>query len=936
MKFRSAHTGLPLLAGLTMVSLLSAVMPTFAAFPAATGASSNAAVAQLVSDAEKAIKAGKLPLAIIDLKNASSADPRNGPVRAQLGTLLMRTGDYYSAERELRQARKDGASDQLVLPSLFQTMLARNEEQILLDEFPPPNVPSNVAPDILKARALAFLNLGQSAEAVGSMDDSLKLRRDGPGLLLRARIAQKVGALPSAMQFTDEAIVMMPTSLDGPLFKIGLLLNSNDPNGALGLADQLVAKFPTSLPAQIARIEVLMRMQKNDQAKAAVDAILAKEPGISVGVYYRAQLLAQTGDIKGAWRIAQSLPPEFVASQPNIALSVSQIAGAAGSSETSTALLTSAIGRFPQNPQLRLRLAEIRVRQKDTKGALKALEPLQSKLDPIVTQRVAALYVSNNMPSEAIDVLEKLVKSGKGTDATTLQLAMLKARAWQPDQALEDLTAAVNRKPTDARLAEQLVVALIGRGRFAEALAVADKLGSDPTQRVTSLVLRGQVFLNEHKLDDALASFTQAVQADGKSQIALYGRANLLEVMQKYDEAVTDLHAVLKLNPRNMAAYMKLAEIAARQNQDGQVRGILAQAMREAPLDPAPRLALARYLASRNDRSGALNAVNDLLKIQPNSADGVALLGGMQLSMQKKAEAVATFRRLVALTPHAARSEILLGDALYASGDKAGAVAALKTAVSLSPKSAETRLSQINLLMAEKDTNGAVASAQAYQNDSPGMQADILLGDTLTRAGRRAQARAVYEKSFAAKPSASTLLRIAQNSIADGDTKSAAESLSRWIEKNPGDNGVRVEYATLLMQQQNNEDAIRQFREVLKQDPNNVVCLNNLAWLTRDQDPSGATALASRAVALAPNSASVLDTLGWIKLKHGKAAESLPLFKRAHDISPRDGEISYHLALSLEANGNHDGARGFLKALVTSQTKFADMEEAAKLAQAWH
>ncbi len=241
-----------------------------------------------------------------------------------------------------------------------------------------------------------------------------------------------------------------------------------------------------------------------------------------------------------------------------------------------------------------------------------------------------------------------------------------------------------------------------------------------PAQRVTSLVLRGQVLLNEHKLDDALASFTQAVQADAKSQIALYGRANLLEVMQRFDEAVTDLHAVLKLNPRNMAAYMKLAEIAARQNQDGQLRlEILAQAMREAPSDPVPRLALARYLAGRNDRSGALNVLNDLLKVQPNYAEGVALLGGIQLSMQKKAEAVATYRRLVTLTPGAARSELLLGNALYASGDRAGAVAALKTAVSLSPTSAETRLAEINLLIAEKDTNGAIASAQTYQNDSP-------------------------------------------------------------------------------------------------------------------------------------------------------------------------------------------------------------------------
>ena len=164
-----------MLASASAISLLCAVVPAAAALPPASGTSSNAAVAHLVSDAQKAIKAGKLPLAVIDLKNASSADPHNGQVRAELGTVLMQTGDYYSAERELRQARKDGASDQLVLPSLFQTMLARNEEKALLDEFPEPSAPSNIAPDILKGRALAFLDLGQTDDAIAAMDKSLKI-----------------------------------------------------------------------------------------------------------------------------------------------------------------------------------------------------------------------------------------------------------------------------------------------------------------------------------------------------------------------------------------------------------------------------------------------------------------------------------------------------------------------------------------------------------------------------------------------------------------------------------------------------------------------------------------------------------------------------------------------------------------------------------------
>jgi Flp pilus assembly protein TadD len=137
------------------------------------------------------------------------------------------------------------------------------------------------------------------------------------------------------------------------------------------------------------------------------------------------------------------------------------------------------------------------------------------------------------------------------------------------------------------------------------------------------------------------------------------------------------------------------------------------------------------------------------------------------------------------------------------------------------------------------------------------------------------------------------------------------------------------------MQQKNNADAIRQFREVLKKDPNNVVSLNNLAWLTQDKDPSGAAALAERALAAAPNSPDVLDTLGWIKLKHGKAAESVALFKRAHDLRPGDGEISYHVALSLEATGQRNAARDSLNALLKSQVKFSGREEATKLVETW-
>src|SRR5258708_17935760 len=69
----------------------------------------GATVDKLLLDAQKALKSGNIRLALITLKNAVAAAPRNGVARAQLGVILLQAGDAPTAERELRQARRDGA-----------------------------------------------------------------------------------------------------------------------------------------------------------------------------------------------------------------------------------------------------------------------------------------------------------------------------------------------------------------------------------------------------------------------------------------------------------------------------------------------------------------------------------------------------------------------------------------------------------------------------------------------------------------------------------------------------------------------------------------------------------------------------------------------------------------------------------------------------------
>jgi putative PEP-CTERM system TPR-repeat lipoprotein len=922
----------------TAIAAFAVPPAALAAIPPPGADAANPAVAQLVSQAQKAIKAGNIPLAVIDLKNASSAAPRNGVVRAQLGAVLLQSGDYYSAERELRQARKDGASDQAILPPLFQVMLFRHEEKALLEEFPDSAADMNpaAAADIFKAHALALQNLGQPADAAAAMEKSLKLRRDEAGLLTRARIAQQQHDIPAAMAFTDEAAKLAPGDVNPMLFKFGLLMDSNNLNGALKQSDDVIARFPASLPARFSRVEVLMRMNQNAKAGAEVDAIMAKNPGIAIGVYYRALLMAKAGDMKGAWRNAQTLPAQFLQSQPGTALTVSQMADSAGATETSAAILSAAIAKFPADTNLRLRLAAARLRQNNTEGALNALEPIRDSLDPATAQLLARIYFKIGKPNDALGVLQKLDQSGKGSDAVTLGIIGLESQQGQSEEAMKSLTQAVTQKPTDPVLVGQLVVALTRASRFADALSAADKLGSDPKQRIQSLALRAQVLLAQHNMDAALAAYDKAVQLEPGNPVSLYGRAGVLEMMERYADANKDLNAILAATPKNVSVYLKLAEVAAHQGQDQNVRNILSRANQQVPADPAPRIALVRYLMVRKDFNGALVAANDLVRVQPANVQALALLGQAQTAAGQKREAVATFRRVVSIAPKGPAPQILLGNALQAAGDRAGASAALKAAVALDSNSADVRIALINLQFAQGDAQGAVATAQNFRTANPSSTADVMLGDTLLKAGHRDQAATVFLQSFAARPNSTALMRIVGTSVTAGDAKSALDAMSKWLDKNPTDTAVRVEYATLLMRQGDKSKAATEYQAVLQRAPNNILSLNNLGWLKQTDDPRRAISLVTQAAKLAPDSPEVLDTLGWLKLQQKQTAESLPLLKRAHDLRPADGSISYHLVLALDGTGNHDAARGLLKSVLASGAKFEDRDAAGQLSARWH
>jgi Tfp pilus assembly protein PilF len=101
------------------------------------------------------------------------------------------------------------------------------------------------------------------------------------------------------------------------------------------------------------------------------------------------------------------------------------------------------------------------------------------------------------------------------------------------------------------------------------------------------------------------------------------------------------------------------------------------------------------------------------------------------------------------------------------------------------------------------------------------------------------------------------------------------------------------------------EEALRRYREAIALDGSNVVALNNLAYTLASSQPDEALKYAQQAAELAPDSATVEDTLGWVyykKTNYGTATAYLETAV-AKEPTPRR---QFHLAMCYLKSGQRD------------------------------
>lgn len=890
---------------------------------------------KLVASAKQAQDKGDLKAAVIELKNALQKNPENAEARAQLGKLYIKQGDPASAEKELRMAMQLGKDKNELLPELGQTMLQQGQFQKLIDEV---QAPAGAAP-LLRARILAlrgnaYVSLKQHDKAKASLDEARTLAPEladvYTGLAALAMVEQK--DTEAAAQI-DTAIAKDPKRATTWLMK-GYLLQAKDKlEEAIGAYREAIKADPGSIQARSSLANIYLRQGKLDAARAEVAAIKKLEPQHLEGRYLAALIEFQQKNFTAARDMLQ----EILKAAPNHPPSMTLFAATAielGSFGQAEQHLLPVLQRYPENAVARRLLATAQMKTGQHEKALETLKPLlaEPQPEPFILSMAGEIHLQLKQPAKSAEFFERAAKASPQNAQVRTRLALSRLAMGHTEQALSDLNTASGLESDKGHADVMLIMTHMTNKAWDQALKAIDSLEKKQPSIPLSHNLRGAVYLSKGDRARARQSFEKALSMDAGYFPAAMNMAQL-DIKDKNPGAARKrFEGVLAKDKNHMQAMLAIAAMEADVKNEKAYLEWVNKAASAHPTAVQPRALLAQHFLQKNDPQKALTIASEAASANPNQPEALDLLGMTQMAAGEKDNAIATFTKLTTLSPANALAQTRLGAAQEAVKNFSAAHAAYQRAVEIAPDSVDAQVALARVEFQSGRKLEAQNRAQKIQKQHPKLaQGYVLEGDILMGDKQAAQAAKRYETAFGLEKNSALAIRLHGALARSGQQKQADNEIRHWLAKQPGDLAVRAYFADALLQTGQHPQAIEQYEILLKANPQNVLALNNLAWMYQAAQDKRALPAAENAHKLAPDNPAVMDTLGWILVQQGNAQRGLPLIQQAYSKQPDNLSLHYHLASALARNGDRARAIAEFERLLGRGQRFPEEQEAQSL-----
>jgi putative PEP-CTERM system TPR-repeat lipoprotein len=900
--------------------------------------------------ARQQLDQGHATAALFEARNLLQQNSLNADAQLLLGRVFAAQGDIATAELELRKAEKLGIDPTTVAVALAETLLASGQYQRLLDEWKPaadaagpssskPRGASNGedAAELLAIRGLALLSLGRDQAAAAAFSEALLVAPAGVRALLgQAHLALLAKDPQKATALADRALAAQPKSALVWQTKADIAQASGKPDQAILALQQAVKLAPGKVMTRLA----LARLQiENDQfvdaqaQLAQLRKLAPKHPMVNhtQAVLYFSQ--RQFAAARDAALLAVAAAPDYL---PAVRL-LAEAELETGHLQQAQKRLQQLLQAYPDSPAVRRFYAAAMLRINQPALALEALAPLLAQTKTAVEPELLSMAGQAHMQigdySKASALMARAVAAQPAAAAASPSAAQAASQANAQSTAVNGLVALgvrqVARGDTEQGLAElEKAAALDAQGTSADFVLVLTYLKTRAFDRALAATSRLQAKQPANPVVHNLAATAYIGKGDRAAARSSLERALALDasfVPAALNLAVLDLdqgqpalarqrlEAVLAKDPGNVDAITALARMSG---QPGELSRLLVKARNADAKAVGVSLLLLRQYLVDNDVTAALRVAQELQLAAPDNADVLTALAEAQLAAGQRQQALITYTALLAKTPNSAAASVRLGEVHEALQDDQSAEAAYAKAITMSPDFSAAVAAMVRLLARTGRADEALKMAEDWRKRGPKSPlGDELRGDVYALQNQFAPAARAYDAAYALAPSGGMAVKH-HGATRRAGGKVDGRRLQQWLSQHPQDLTTHQYLADQQLDAGEWAAAAENYRLVITARPGNFFAINNLANAYLLLKDPRALVTAQAALALSPNDANIMDTVGQALTESGAAAQALPVLRKAISLNPEQTMYRVHLALALARSGDKPAARDEVKRLM--------------------